>query len=316
MKRFLLPFLIVFIHLLNTHGQVNYFGKIVYMPNPCMTDPCLPGMVFGLETEFGGYQYILTVNSHWVGSEDKLIVDDIEYFIDDEISITGKSSAKLDLNSVEYSVFEIGTIKKMFSNQDVQRFLGSYSLEGTCEELIMDLMFSNKCTVVITEGTESDLLFDINGYLSTPAFKAYVSNDSLVVPLQLREEFDWIQTFKGEGKIKNDSLFLYYGVCGTQGCIECEVKGKKTNLSNITSAPADQNKVYYNVAKQIIVIDETLQNQSSTFELTNLQGRVIFKQTNIRNTVSIANLPDGVYLYRLFLNNQEIYLGKILKVKK
>lgn len=95
--------------------------------------------------------------------------------------------------------------------------------------------------------------------------------------------------------------------------LEIETIKKKEN-SNIESLSFSNNKVYYDATKLVIMIDETSQNQSLMFELVDLQGKVMFKQTTIGNTsISIANLPDGVYLYRLFLNNQEIYFGKILK---
>jgi len=88
---------------------------------------------------------------------------------------------------------------------------------------------------------------------------------------------------------------------------------KKLTSSNIETLSSNNNKVYFDATNQIIRIDETLQNQSFTLELINIQGKVILK-TNIDNhSVNIANLPNGVYLYRLLQNNQTIYFGNILK---
>jgi len=196
MKQFLIFFISVFM-CLNIYGQNTYSGKIIPMSNLCQTDPCLPGMVFGLETTSNNY--ILTINSNWIWSDNRLIVEDIEYFIDDEVEITGITTTKQDVNSNEYTELEIKIIKKLTSSS------------------IKILSFGNK-------------------------------------------------------------------------------------------------KAYYDEIKQVIVIDETLQNQSLTFELVDLQGKMILKKTDVGNTsISIANLPDGLYLYRLLKNSRIIYFGKILK---
>lgn len=88
---------------------------------------------------------------------------------------------------------------------------------------------------------------------------------------------------------------------------------KKLTSTSIESVSFRNNKVYYDEIKQVIVIDETLQNQSSTFELMNMQGEVILKKAGIDNngSISVENLLSGVYLYRLFLHNNGIYFGKI-----
>jgi len=180
---------------LNTFGQNIYTGEIINMPNPCETDPCLPGLVFGLETS--SKSYVLTINSNWIWADNKLIVEDIEYFIDDEVEITGITTIKQDIYSKEYTELEIETIKKLGAN-------------------IESLSFYN-------------------------------------------------------------------------------------------------NKIYYDPATQVIVIDKTLQLQSFTLELYDIHGKVILRKTGTDNTISIANLPTGVYLYRLLQSNQAVYSGKILK---
>jgi len=114
MERFLF-FISVFILLsINVYGQNTFSGKIVYMWNPCQTEPCLPGGVFGLETT--SKNYILTINSNWIWTNNKLIVEDIEYSIDDEVEMTGITTVKQDINSNEYTELEIQTIKKVDNN--------------------------------------------------------------------------------------------------------------------------------------------------------------------------------------------------------
>jgi len=94
---------------------------------------------------------------------------------------------------------------------------------------------------------------------------------------------------------------------------ELEIGSIKKVETSIETLSFDNNKVYYNTVNQVIVIDETLQNQSLTLELYNVQGKVVLRTADAGNTVSVANLPNGVYLYRLLENNRAIYSGKISK---
>jgi len=196
MKQILIFFVSAFM-CLSTYGQNTYNGKIIYLPNPPQTVPPLPGGVFGLSTTSDNY--ILTISSSWIWSNNALIVEDVEYFIDDEVEITGTITTKQDINSNEYTELEITSIKK-------------------------------------------------------------------------------------------------------------------SPLSNIETLSFDNKKVYYDATKQVIVIDETLLTQSLTFELVDIQGKVILRKTGISDSsISIVNLLYGVYLYRLTQNKKIIHIGKILK---
>jgi|GEM_PF-1256909 len=114
MKRLSLFIISVFILLsISTYGENTYTGKIVWRGNPCTTDPCLPCAVLWLETSFGNY--VLSINSHWICNS-KIIFDGIEYFIDDEVEVTGTISVGIDISSEEYFNLEIETIKKLTSN--------------------------------------------------------------------------------------------------------------------------------------------------------------------------------------------------------
>ncbi len=92
----------------------TYSGKIIHTSNPCQTEPCLPGMVFGLETTSNNY--VLTINSNWIWSNNSLIFEDVEYSIDDEVEITGTIATRLDINSNEYTELEVEIIKKSASS--------------------------------------------------------------------------------------------------------------------------------------------------------------------------------------------------------
>ena len=196
MKRLSSFFISVFILLsINLYGQDIYIGKIIYMPNPCQTEPCLPGMVFGLETTSNNY--VLTINSNWIWSNNKLIVYDIEYLIDDEVEITGITTSKQDINSKEYIELEIDAIKK------------------------------------------------------------------------------WTTNIK--------SLFF------------------------------DSEKIYYNPLTQEITIEKPIQPQFLTLELYDMLGKMILRKTDVGNTVSIANLHQGVYVYRLLEDNRVVGVGKVVR---
>ena len=119
----------------------------------------------------------------------------------------------------------LSSCSSSYKNED---FLGTYNLEGMCEDMLSNgNTFPDERYVVITKGIESDLLIYINS-ISDTAFKAFVSNDSLFIPSQKWDNFDGTQaSFKGEGKITNGFLFLHYSAGGTFGNFECECKGKK-----------------------------------------------------------------------------------------
>ena len=201
--------------------------------------------------------------------------------------------------------------------QDIQRFLGPYHLEGICETFIENnFVFTEERDVIITEGTESDLLINIGASAGNNEFKVFISEDSLFIPVQWWVNFNETQaSFQGKGNIENDSLFLYYKATGSFGIIECNCKGKKTSQTSVLyPLPSNENKVYFDAANQLIVIDETLKGQSVTFELTDVQGKIVFRKTNVDNGfISIADLPSGVYLYRLLQGNQTTFSGKIIK---
>jgi hypothetical protein len=85
----------------------THVGKIISIPNPCTTIPCLPGNVLALETTFGDY---VLYYKHWF--IDKIIVENVEFFVDDEVEITGITTVKQDINSNKYTELEIKTIKQ------------------------------------------------------------------------------------------------------------------------------------------------------------------------------------------------------------
>ena len=156
-------------------GISTYSGKIIYAPNPCLTDPCLPGIVFGLETTSN--IYVLTINSNWIWSNNKLIVEDIEYFLDDEVEITGTITTKQDINSNEYIELEIETIKKSTSSNIETLSLNNNKVyfDATSQTIIIDETLQNKSLTLE--------LIDIQGKVILR--KAGLSNKSSVSVINL-----------------------------------------------------------------------------------------------------------------------------------
>ena len=167
MKRFLIIFIVVFA-CINTHSQDTYIGKIV-----------LGGSYYFLETVPRDYK--LTLNH--IPVENSITVDDIEYFVDDIVAIKGTTRPSYP-NSTKDFELEIETVKKWSQNHDIQRFLGEYFLEGTCEIVIpYNLVAPLRKTVVIEKGIESDLLIKNIGFAQSD-FNAFVFNDNLLIPGQ------------------------------------------------------------------------------------------------------------------------------------
>jgi len=279
----------------STHGQNSYIGRL----NGTITPP-----LYALET---GCDYpTLTLNSEpiWLGVP--LIVDGIEYFFGDTVCITGYLTPKWPGSN--YFELEIETMKKWSLNQNnAQRFLGEYLLECECKSVF----YEYSVTIKKDEGIESDLLIDIEMPIKYKDLKTFTFNDDFFIPRQENE--GW--SFRGGGEIRNDSLFLNFAATiFNWNCCDC--KGKKADSTNIVSPPdPPQTKVHYDPEIQAIVIDKTLQNQSFTLELYDLQGRAVLRKSDVGATVNIADLPKGMYLYRVLENNRAACSGKILKNK-
>jgi hypothetical protein len=114
--------------------------------------------------------------------------------------------------------------------EKIQHVFGIYSLEETCVDRVSGSVSNSKRKVVIKENTKLGVLINIDIDFNLE-FKASISNDSLFIPLQYWEIYNGSQaSFRGEGEIKNDSLFLHYTSGSTLGFFICDCKGKKTEL--------------------------------------------------------------------------------------
>lgn len=118
----------------------------------------------------------------------------------------------------------ICSCNKKDEGKDNQHVLAIYHLEGTCLDDVV--VFRDECDIVIKESDKYGLLVNF-GSISTD-FKAFLRGDSLFIPLQSWKEYNGNQaSFQGNGKMKNDSLFLHYMTGGTFGFFDCESEGEK-----------------------------------------------------------------------------------------
>jgi len=288
MKRLLFFFIAVFMALsINTFGQDVYTGKIIRWMNPCppLPEDCDPGLVLWLKTT--PQNYVLTINSKWIWN-DKMIFDGVEYRVEDEVEITGIVTVRQGRE--EYHELEIEAIKK------VEPII----VTGTI------IPKGNPCPPPPDECPPGVVL-----WLKT------ISQD-YVLTIDSKWIWDDKIIFEGVEYLWNDEVEITGTVTVwtevySKEIHELEIEAIKKVGTSIGSLSFDNNKVYYDAVTQVIVMDETLQNQSLTLELYDMQGKVLLRKTDAGNTVSVANLPNGVYLYRLLENNRVICSGKILK---
>jgi len=95
-----------------TLGEQTLVGKIIVKGNPCPPSdfPCLPFAVLWLETTSDNY--VISIDSYWI-REEKIIVEDIEYLVDDEVEVIGEVKVWQNQFYEEYFSIEIETIKKL-----------------------------------------------------------------------------------------------------------------------------------------------------------------------------------------------------------
>jgi hypothetical protein len=309
----LIAFFISVFMCFNTYGQNTYIGKIDAAYSPYAIGLCKDCVVITLGT-ISGDTYFLTLDSLLLPTDSgKLIVGDAEYW--DDVEITGTTTVKQGGYLKEYYELEIETIEKTSLNQDIQRFLGAYVIEKKdCD------IYPNR--IVIIEWENVFLLYLDDHYYDLFAFLfIFVEEDSLFIPMQWCNPYRYYESsFRGKGKVENDSIFLNI-IIGNYHVNDfsinhfdtCNIKGIKKGVGNIPSIEPISIKVYYNAIHQEIVIDAGLQNQSLTLVLYDIQGKILLQKTNVSNSISIAHLPQGVYVYRLMQGNQVICRGKVLK---
>jgi hypothetical protein len=85
-------------------------GKLMLVANPCVTEPCLPGMVAAIATD--SLNYIITVNNSWFGNGEVIINNDT-LRENNSLEALGIILKKEDLFSQIYYEIEIISYKKL-----------------------------------------------------------------------------------------------------------------------------------------------------------------------------------------------------------
>lgn len=91
-------------------GEGVYTGEIAGVPNPPFTDPPLPGIAWGFES--GAEEFVLSYDSQWYWGDEDLVIEGVEYFLGDEVEVTGTLSRVQFDAEREYLELKIDTIAK------------------------------------------------------------------------------------------------------------------------------------------------------------------------------------------------------------
>jgi hypothetical protein len=78
----------------------QYSGIIKLIDNPCLTDPCLPGLVWSLETDTA--DFILTINNNWIWSDNDLVINERPYY---ELEIIDVLSISSEIEKINLKLF-------------------------------------------------------------------------------------------------------------------------------------------------------------------------------------------------------------------
>ena len=106
-NRFFLLLVILVLVFGNLHSQtVTISGKIRSMPNPCLTIPCLPDVVFAIKTD--SINYIIVLQNQW--AEPPLIIEGHTFDVGDFITAEGIVSVKQDIYGEDYYEIDIMSV--------------------------------------------------------------------------------------------------------------------------------------------------------------------------------------------------------------
>ncbi len=221
---------------------------------------------------------------------------------------------------LRFVVLSLLTVTFNLSSQNVQQFLKDYKVEAACTREtssgISDQQpVSFEIKMVDDESLGLLIVFTTRGIhnIYAPVNFTILDDQHFDIFEQSLPGPNFATEISGDGIIKGDSIFMQYGTKMNNVTYQCDCRGKKITLSDVSSLKANKYNVYVDAAKQQIVLDEALQNKSLIVELISLQGSIILQQMNTGESVNISTLSSGAYLLRIFQEGQVIYWGKILK---
>lgn len=81
-------------------------GRYVFVPNPCTTDPCLPGMTYAVES--GGQCFFLTLSGRW--SDQAHAWKGRMPVLGSSVSVTGKITQRMDIRGDPFFTIEVESL--------------------------------------------------------------------------------------------------------------------------------------------------------------------------------------------------------------
>jgi hypothetical protein len=78
-------------------------GRYDFVPNPCTTQPCLPGMAYAVES--GGRHFFLTQSGRW--SDQAKTWQGWTPAVGDSVSVTGRVAERPDIRGDPFFTIEV-----------------------------------------------------------------------------------------------------------------------------------------------------------------------------------------------------------------
>ena len=101
----------------NLYSQtVTISGKITSVPNPCQIEPCIPGLVYAIETD--SIYYIITWKGYWIWSE-PIVIETYIFEMGDPITVEGVVSVGQDIWGEDYYEIAVASVIPLSIDNDV-----------------------------------------------------------------------------------------------------------------------------------------------------------------------------------------------------
>ncbi len=81
-------------------------GRYVLVPNPCTTDPCLPGLAYAVNS--GGREYFLTTQGRW--SDRARTWGDFRPSENAMVTVTGRVEQRTDIHGEAFLTIEVESL--------------------------------------------------------------------------------------------------------------------------------------------------------------------------------------------------------------
>jgi len=90
----------------DNEGSGIIAGRYAFVPNPCTTIPCLPGMAYAIES--GGQCYFLTLGGRW--SSQAHAWKGWKPSVGDAVTVSGDVRQQTDVNGNPFLVIEVKSL--------------------------------------------------------------------------------------------------------------------------------------------------------------------------------------------------------------